>query len=55
VRRGSEILKDPQGVQKRNTLGFQVSYLAGDEVRDFVVKDYEQRKSGDRSTNVVVK
>jgi tripartite-type tricarboxylate transporter receptor subunit TctC len=51
----SEVLKDPKVVQKLNTLGHQVSYLAGDEFGDFVVKDYEQWKGVARSANIVVK
>ena len=40
--------------QKLNTLGYQASYLARDELKDFVVKDYEQWKSVAKSANIVV-
>jgi len=46
-------LTDPQVVQKLNTLGYQVSFLAGDEFKDFVLKDYEQWKSVAKSANIV--
>jgi tripartite-type tricarboxylate transporter receptor subunit TctC len=48
------MLTDPQVVQKLNTLGYQVSYLAGGEFKDFVLKDYEQWKSVAKSANIVV-
>jgi tripartite-type tricarboxylate transporter receptor subunit TctC len=48
------MLTDPQVVQKLNKLGYQVSYLAGDEFKDFVLKDYEQWKSVAKSANIVV-
>jgi tripartite-type tricarboxylate transporter receptor subunit TctC len=40
-------------LQKLNTLGYQVSYLPGDEFKDFVMKDYEQWKSVAKSANIV--
>jgi len=48
-----DVLTDPQVVQKLNTLGYQVSFLAGDEFKDFVLKDYEQWKSVAKSANIV--
>ena len=48
-----DVLKDPQVLQKLNTLGYQVSYLPGDEFKDFVMKDYEQWKSVAKSANIV--
>ncbi len=35
-----------------NTLGYQVSYLPGDEFKDFVVKDLEQWKAVAKSANI---
>jgi len=37
-------LKDPKVVQRLTTLGYQVSYLPGDEFKAFVAKDAEQWK-----------
>jgi tripartite-type tricarboxylate transporter receptor subunit TctC len=48
------MLTDPQVVQKLNTLGYQVWYLAGDEFKDFVLKDHERWKSVAKSANIVV-
>jgi tripartite-type tricarboxylate transporter receptor subunit TctC len=48
-----DVLKDPQVLQRLNTLGYQVSYLPGDEFKDFVMKDYEQWKSVAKSANIV--
>ena len=48
-----DVLKDPQVLQKLNTLGYQVSYLPGDEFKEFVMKDYEQWKSVAKSANIV--
>ena len=49
----ADVLKDPQVLQKLNTLGYQVSYLPGDEFKDFVMKDYEQWKSVAKAANIV--
>ena len=50
----ADVLKDPKVAERLNTLGYQVSYLAGNDFRDFVVKDYEQWKEVARAANVVV-
>ena len=50
----ADVLKDPKVAERLNTLGYQVSYLAGDAFRDFVVNDYDQWKSVARAANVVV-
>jgi tripartite-type tricarboxylate transporter receptor subunit TctC len=49
----ADVLKDPQVLQKLNALGYQVSYLPGDEFKDFVMKDAEQWKSVAKSANIV--
>jgi tripartite-type tricarboxylate transporter receptor subunit TctC len=48
-----EMLRDPQVVQKLNTLGYQPSFLEGDEFKDFVMKDAEQWKSVAKFANIV--
>jgi tripartite-type tricarboxylate transporter receptor subunit TctC len=50
----ADVLKDPKVAERLSTLGYQVSYLAGNDFRDFVVKDYEQWKSVAKAANVVV-
>ena len=45
-----DVLTDPHVVHRLNT---QVSFLAGDEFKDFVLKDYEQWKSVAKSANIV--
>jgi len=49
-----DVLKDPAVTARLSQLGYQVSYLAGDEFKDFVVKDLEQWKSVAKSANIVV-
>jgi tripartite-type tricarboxylate transporter receptor subunit TctC len=48
------VLKDPAVTARLSQLGYQVSYLAGDEFKDFVVRDLEQWKSVAKSANIVV-
>ena len=47
-------LKDPKVVQRLTTLGYQVTYLPGDEFKAFVVKDADQWKSVARSAKIVL-
>jgi|KBSSwiStaDraftv2_1062776.scaffolds.fasta_scaffold269456_2 tripartite-type tricarboxylate transporter receptor subunit TctC len=49
-----DVLKDPAVTARLSQLGYQVSYLAGDEFKDFVVRDLEQWKSVAKSANIVV-
>ena len=45
-------LKDPKVQQRLDALGYQVSYLPGDEFRDYIVADLEQWKGVARAANV---
>ena len=47
-------LKDPKVVQRLTTLGYQVSYLPGDEFKTFVVKDADQWKSVAKTAKIVL-
>ena len=49
----ADVLKDPAVLQRLNTLGYQVSYLPGDEFKEFVVKDLEQWKAVAKAANIV--
>ena len=48
----ADILKDPKVTARLDSLGYQVSYLAGNEFRDYIVQDFEQWKKGARDANV---
>lgn len=47
-------LKEPKVVQRLTTLGYQVSYLPGDEFRAFVMKDADQWKSVAKTAKIVL-
>jgi tripartite-type tricarboxylate transporter receptor subunit TctC len=49
----ADVLNDPAVLQRLNTLGYQVSYLPGDEFKAFVVKDLEQWKAVAKAANIV--
>ena len=48
----ADILKDPKVTARLDSLGYQVSYLAGNEFRDYIVQDLEQWKKVARDANV---
>jgi tripartite-type tricarboxylate transporter receptor subunit TctC len=47
-------LKDPKVVQKLTSLGYQVSYLPGDEFKAFVAKDAEQWKEVAKTAKITL-
>lgn len=50
----ADVLTDPKVAEKLKSLGYQVSYIAGAEFRDFVVRDYEQWKGVAKAADIVV-
>jgi len=48
----SDSLQDPKMAGRLKDLGYQVSFLAGDEFRDYVVRDLEQWRGVARAANV---
>ena len=48
----ADILKDPKVTARLDSLGYQVSYIAGNEFRDYIVQDLEQWKKVARDANV---
>ena len=48
----ADILKDPKVTTRLDSLGYQVSYLAGDAFRDYIVSDLEQWRAVAKSANV---
>jgi len=48
----ADILKDPKVMARLDSLGYQVSYLAGNDFRDYIVQDLEQWKKVARDANV---
>ena len=50
----ADVLKDPKVLQRLTTLGYQVSYLPGDEFKAFVMKDADQWKEVARTAKIVV-
>ena len=48
----ADILKDPKVATKLDQLGYQISYLPGNEFRDYIVGDLEQWKKVARDANV---
>ncbi|HVF63379.1 MAG TPA: tripartite tricarboxylate transporter substrate binding protein [Casimicrobiaceae bacterium] len=48
----ADILKDPKVTARLDSLGYQVSYLAGNDFRDYIVQDLEQWKKVARDANV---
>ena len=48
----ADILKDPKVTARLDSLGYQVSYLAGDAFRDYVVADLEQWRNVAKAANV---
>ena len=46
--------KDPKVTQRMTVLGYQLSYLPGDEFKTFVVKDAEQWKGVAKDAKIVV-
>jgi tripartite-type tricarboxylate transporter receptor subunit TctC len=48
----ADILKDPKVTTRLDALGYQVSYLAGNDFRDYIVQDLEQWRKVARDANV---
>lgn len=48
----ADMLKDPKVTSPLDTLGYQVSYLAGNDFRDYIVADLEQWRKVAREANV---
>lgn len=48
----ADMLKDPKVTSRLDTLGYQVSYLAGNDFRDYIVADLEQWRKVAREANV---
>ena len=48
----ADILKDPKVTTRLDQLGYQISYLAGNDFRDYIVGDLEQWKKVARDANV---
>lgn len=48
----ADILKDPKVTAKLDQLGYQISYLPGNEFRDYILGDLEQWKKVAREANV---
>ena len=48
----ADILKDPKVTTRLDQLGYQVSYLPGDEFRNYILGDLEQWKKVARDANV---
>lgn len=48
----ADILKDPKVSTRLDQLGYQISYLAGNEFRDYIVSDLEQWRKVARDANV---
>jgi tripartite-type tricarboxylate transporter receptor subunit TctC len=47
-------LKDPKVLQRLTSLGYQVSFLPGDEFKAFVMKDAEQWKDVAKTAKIVL-
>lgn len=48
----ADVLKDPKVTARLDQLGYQISYLAGDAFRDYIVADLEQWRTVARTANV---
>jgi tripartite-type tricarboxylate transporter receptor subunit TctC len=48
----ADLLKDPKVTARLDALGYQISYLPGNEFRDYIVADLEQWKNVARTANV---
>ena len=48
----ADILKDPKVVARLDSLGYQISFLPGNEFRDYLVADLEQWRKVAREANV---
>jgi len=48
----ADLLKDPKVTARLDQLGYQISYLAGDAFRDYIVADLEQWRTVARTANV---
>ena len=48
----ADVLKDPKVTARLDQLGYQISYLAGDAFRDYILADLEQWRTVARTANV---
>jgi tripartite-type tricarboxylate transporter receptor subunit TctC len=49
-----EMLRDPKIVERLNTLGYQPDFIAGDEFKNFLVRDLEQWRNVATAANITI-